>query len=121
MRGRASRPDNNLIYATSYRRHLVKESFSDTDGDDIHINDTIQESLSLSDRFGLAVSFTKPGKEQYLEIVFALAREKKLMISIDELTSEAEKFAISRGGRSPRCARQFISALETRSKLCDDI
>lgn len=119
--GLAVRPDNTLIYATSNRRHIVKESFSDRDGDDIHINDTIQESLSLSDRFGLAVSFTKPGKEQYLEIVFALAREKKLMISIDELTSEAEKFAISRGGRSPRCARQFISALETRSKLCDDI
>lgn len=115
--GLAVRPDNTLIYATSNRRHIVKESFADRQGDDIHINDTIQETLSLSDRFGLAVSFTKPGKEQYLEIVYALAREKKLRIGIEELTAEAEKFAIERGGRSPRCARQFISALEARLEL----
>ena len=115
--GLAVRPDNTLIYATSNRRHIVKESFADRQGDDIHVNDTIQETLSLSDRFGLAVSFIKPDKEQYLEIVYALAREKRLMIGIDELTSEAEKFAITRGGRSPRCARQFISALESRLEL----
>ena len=115
--GLAVRPENTLIYATSNRRHIVKESFADRTGDDIHINDTIQESLSLSDRFGLAVSFTKPSKEQYLEIVFALAKEKKLMVGIDELTEKAERFAIERGGRSPRCARQFISALETSFSL----
>ena len=111
--GLAVRPDNTLIYATSNRRHIVKESFADRTGDDIHINDTIQETLSLSDRFGLSISFLKPNKDQYLEIVFALAREKKLMAGIDELTEKAERFAIERGGRSPRCARQFISALET--------
>lgn len=115
--GLAVRPDNTLIYATSNRRHIVKESFEDRTGDDIHINDTIQETLSLSDRFGLSVNFSKPGKDQYLEIVFALAREKQLLIGIDELTSGAESFAIERGGRSPRCARQYISALEAKLSL----
>ena len=109
--GLAVRPENALIYATSNRRHIVKESFADRQGDDIHFNDTVQETLSLSDRFGLAVGFTKPDKEQYLEIVYSLAREQKLNMSIDELTAEAEKFAISRGGRSPRCATQCLRSL----------
>ncbi len=117
--GLAVRPDNTLIYATSNRRHIVKESFSERDGDDIHHNDTVQETLSLSDRFGLSVNFTKPNKEQYLTIVFHLAKEKKLSIGIEELTRGAERFAIERGGRSPRCARQYISALETELRLSD--
>ena len=107
--GLAVRPDNTLIYATSNRRHIVKESFSDRDGDDIHHNDTIQESLSLSDRFGLSVNFSKPDKTQYLEIVLELAKLYRLSISTDELLNGAERFAIERGGRSPRCARQYIS------------
>ncbi len=111
----AARPQNTLIYATSNRRHIVRENFSERSGDDIHINDTIQETLSLADRFGLSVNFSKPGKEQYLEIVFALAREKKLSVSIDDLTAGAESFAIERGGRSPRCARQYIAALEAEN------
>ncbi len=109
--GLAVRPENALIYATSNRRHIVKESFAERQGDDIHFNDTVQETLSLSDRFGLAVGFTKPDKEQYLEIVFSLARDQKLNMSIEELTAEAEKFAISRGGRSPRCAIQCLNYL----------
>lgn len=115
--GLAVRPANTLIYATSNRRHIVKESFSERSGDDIHANDTMQETLSLSDRFGLSVNFSKPTKEQYLTIVFALAKEKHLMMGVDELTREAEQFAISRGGRSPRCARQFIAAMQTRLDL----
>ncbi len=114
--GLAVRPDNSLIYATSNRRHIIKETFSEREGDDLHRNDTIQESLSLSDRFGLSVSFTKPDKKQYLDIVFALAKEKQLKISIDELTIGAEKYAIERGGRSPRCAKQYISAIEAEFK-----
>lgn len=115
--GLAVRPQNTLIYATSNRRHIVKESFADRQGDDIHVNDTIQETLSLSDRFGLAVNFSKPDKEQYLEIVLSLAKEKHLLVSIEELTAEAEKFAITRGGRSPRCARQFIASMEAKLTL----
>ncbi|MEE3403515.1 MAG: ATP-binding protein [Acutalibacteraceae bacterium] len=115
--GLAVRPANTLIYATSNRRHIVKESFAERNGDDIHVNDTIQETLSLSDRFGLAVNFSKPTKEQYIEIVEGLAAEKQLSLDHDTLIAEAEQFAIGRGGRSPRCAIQFIAAAEAKQKL----
>ena len=72
--GVAARPENTLIYATSNRRHLVRETFSDRDGDEIHRGDTIQESLSLADRFGLSVNFSLPSKEKYLAIVEELAK-----------------------------------------------
>lgn len=115
--GLAARPDNTLIYATSNRRHLIKESFSDRDGDDLHRNDTIQESLSLSDRFGLSVNFMKPDKAVYLEIVRGLADEYGIYTDTTGLEIAAEKFALERGGRSPRCARQFISSV--RAGLTD--
>ncbi len=115
--GLAVRPRNTLIYATSNRRHIVKESFAERSGDDVHVNDTIQETLSLSDRFGLAVNFSKPDKQQYETIVEGLAAEKQLSVDRDKLLYEAERFAISRGGRSPRCAIQFIAALEAEQTL----
>lgn len=114
--GLAARPDNTLIYATSNRRHIIKENFSERDGDDMHRNDTIQETLSLSDRFGMSVNFSKPDKEQYLEIVISLAKERQLDISIDELSANAERWAIQRGGRSPRTAKQFIALTEAEQK-----
>lgn len=109
--GLAARPENTLIYATSNRRHLIKETFSDRDGDDMHRNDSMQETLSLSDRFGLAVNFSKPGKDEYLHIIFELAKEIGLDRNEEELQRAAEEFALTRGGRSPRCARQFIAAV----------
>ena len=112
--GLAARPDNTLIYATSNRRHLIKENFSDRSGDEIHRNDSVQESLSLYDRFGLAVNFSKPNKEDYINIVLNLAKEKNLNIGIEELEKDAEQWAIQRGGRSPRCAKQFISFTEAK-------
>ena len=112
--GLAARPENTLIYATSNRRHLIKESFADRDGDDIHRNDTMQETLSLSDRFGLSVNFSKPDKNEYLAIVRSLARERKIDVSIEELERGAERWALERSGRSPRCARQYISVTEAR-------
>lgn len=118
--GLAARPDNTLIYATSNRRHLVKEDFSDRAGDELHRNDSIQENLSLSDRFGLSISFVKPDKEKYLEIVRSLARERNINMSIEELEKGAEQWAIERGGRSPRCARQFISITEARMKTAQE-
>ncbi len=114
--GLAARPENTLIYATSNRRHLIKENFSDRAGDEVHRNDSIQESLSLSDRFGLSVNFTNPDKQKYLDIVFSLAKERNLDIGMDELETGAERWALERGGRSPRCARQFISITEARMK-----
>lgn len=110
--GLAARPANTLIYATSNRRHIIKETFSDRDGDDMHRNDSMQESLSLSDRFGMSVNFSKPDKDQYLEIVMSLANENHIEMDTEELCTRAEKWAIQRGGRSPRAARQFISFIQ---------
>ena len=110
--GIAARPKNALIYATSNRRHLVKESFSDrSNDDDVNTRDNMQESLSLSDRFGLAVCYTAPSKKDYMDIVLALAKEHNIQKTESELTIEAERFALAKGGRSPRCAKQFVESL----------
>ena len=102
---------NGVIYATSNRRHLVKESFSGRDGDDVHRNDTMQEIISLSERFGIQVTFQKPNKETYLGIVRHLAAEKGISMDENELDMLAERFALGRGGRSARAATQFIDGL----------
>ena len=112
--GLAARPANTLIYATSNRRHLVRETFSDREGDEVHKGDTIQESLSLADRFGLSIRFSVPDKWRYLEIVRQLAVQRGLEDHLDELEGPAERWATERGGRSPRCARQFIDDAEAR-------
>ena len=114
--GLAARPENTLIYATSNRRHLIREAFSDREGDEIHRGDTIQESLSLADRFGLAINFSLPGKDEYLQIVRLLAGQRGLGEHLRELEEGAERWAIGRGGRSPRCAKQYIRAAEARIK-----
>lgn len=112
LEGSASAKANNaVIYATSNRRHLVKESFSDRDGDDIHRADTIQELLSLSERFGLTIQYSKPSKDLYLKIVKSLAQKKELAISENELCMKAEAFALRKGGRSARAAKQFVDSL----------
>lgn len=109
----SARTGNTAIYATSNRRHLVKESFSDRNGDDdVHRNDTLQETLSLSARFGLRVNFSRPDKKAYVTIATELARSKGITLSDDELALKAEQFAISSGnGRSARTAKQFIAGL----------
>ena len=115
--GLAARRDNMLIYATSNLRHLVREKFSDREGDELHRGDTMQEQLSLSDRFGLMVTFINPGRQQYYDILDGITADRKLEISADELHAGAERWALSRGGRSPRTARQYIDHLEARLKL----
>ncbi len=112
LEGSASaKADNAIIYATSNRRHIIKESFSERDGNEVHINDTLQETLSLSERFGLVVLFQKPNKQLYLEIVHELARRAGITADIAKLDVEAEAFALRRGNRSARCAEQFIDTL----------
>lgn len=107
-----SRSSNAVIYATSNRRHIVKESFADRTGtDDVHRNDTMQELLSLSDRFGLTVYFQKPNKLLYLDIVYELAERNGIELEKTQLDIKAEAFALSRGSRSPRAAEQFIKSL----------
>ena len=107
----AARSRNVVIYATSNRRHLVKESFSDREGDDIHRNDTMQEIISLSERFGIQITFQKPNKQTYLGIVRHLAGEAGIELPEGELEARAERFALGRGGRSARAARQFVDGL----------
>ena len=103
---------NAVIYATSNRRHIVKETFSGrSDADDVHHNDTVQELMSLSDRFGLTVYFEKPDKALYLDIVRTLAEKNGLKIDVKELEVKAEAFALNKGSRSPRAAEQFINSL----------
>ena len=106
--GVAARPENCLVYATSNRRHLVKESFSERNADDVHAGDTIQEKLALYDRFDQTVNFFAPDQEKYLAIIHALANERHLCIAKEELELGAVRWAIRSGGRSPRTARQFI-------------
>ena len=107
-----SRSTNAVIYATSNRRHIVKESFADRTGtDDVHRNDTMQELLSLSDRFGLTVYYQKPNKALYLQIVNDLAKRYNVTMDENELGINAEAFALSKGSRSPRAAEQFIKSL----------
>lgn len=102
---------NVVIYATSNRRHIIKEKFSDRDGDEVHRNDTMQELVSLSERFGIHLTFSKPNKETFLHIVNHLAEENGIDMPKDELELLAERFALERGGRSARLARQFIDGL----------
>lgn len=107
----SARADNIAIYATSNRRHLVKESFSDREGDDIHRNDTIQELISLSARFGLTVSFSRPDKKAYINIVTELARKNGIEMDENALSVQAEAFALRGSGRSARTAKQFVNQL----------
>ena len=115
LEGSASvKADNTVIYATSNRRHLIRESFTDREGDDIHRNDTIQETMSLSSRFGLTILFNKPAKAEYLEIVHALAEKKGIEMDAVELEKQAQAFAIRKGGATPRAAEQFTDSLLTK-------
>ncbi len=107
----SARADNIVIYATSNRRHLVKESFSDRAGDDVHRNDTMQEMISLSARFGLKVNFSKPDKNAYIKIVSELAKKNNIAMDEKELSVKAEAFALRSGGRSARTAKQFVNQL----------
>lgn len=134
LEGSASAKANNaVIYATSNRRHIIRESFDDREGTDVHRNDTMQEMLSLSERFGLVVLFQKPSRKLYLDIVHELAARCGLCRNIPEATTEkqvnekeknktgmtdmseldvrAEAFALRRGNRSARCAEQFVNQL----------
>ena len=114
--GVAGKTENIVIYATSNRRNLVKENFSDRNGDDIHLQDTIQEVMSLSARFGLKITFSKPDKDLYLSIVENLSMQYNISIDKNELFLSAEAFALRNGGRSPRTAKQFIEYLASKSE-----
>ena len=105
------RPENVAIYATSNRRHLIREDFADRIGSDIHRDETIQERTSLSERFGLRIPYLSLGKPEFLETVEKLAAHKGLQIDHDRLVREANMWEIQHGGRTPRTAKQFVDYL----------
>ena len=111
--GLEKKPDNILIYATSNRRHLIRETFKDKEDRDeeLHTNDTVQEKLSLVARFGVTIYFGKPAKKEFQEIVLALAEKNGIDMPEDELLLEANKWELSHGGLSGRTAQQFIDYL----------
>ena len=113
--GLETKPDNVLIYATSNRRHLIRETWSDRSDmsqDELHRSDTMQEKLSLVNRFGVSINFSKPTQKEYFEIVCKLAkRYETITLSDEELCREANKWELSHGGISGRTAQQFINYL----------
>ncbi|MBP2645927.1 MAG: hypothetical protein H6Q75_1367 [Firmicutes bacterium] len=110
--GIEAKPANVLLYATSNRRHLVKESWSDrADSDDIHTADSVQEKISLVDRFGITITFQTPDQNEFLRIVNGIARRNSIALPEEELKRAALRWEMSRSGRSGRVARQFVTHL----------
>lgn len=112
--GLETKPDNVLIYATSNRRHLIKETWNDRNdyNVELHQSDTMQEKLSLVNRFGVTISFSKPSKKEFNNIVTTLAAKyPEIKMTEEELILEANKWEMSHGGISGRCAQQFINYL----------
>ena len=105
-------PNNIAVYVTSNYRHLIKENFTDRTGDDIHIEDTIQQIMSLTNRFGMIITFQRPGRDLFKEIVLSYAKENNIKTDKEELIKQAEAYVIRSAGRSPRVAKQFIELLK---------
>lgn len=114
--GVETRPENILIYATSNRRHLIKETWSDRDDvqidNGIHRSDTMEEKLSLVNRFGVTISYSKPTQKEYFHIVTELAGKAGIKMPEDRLKAEANKWELSHGGISGRTAQQFINYIQ---------
>ena len=110
-------PDNAVIYATSNRRHLVRESFQSRRGDEIHLNDTINEINSLSDRFGISLLFAKPNNDEFIDIVLKLAEEYSIDMEPDIIIQKAQRLALIKGSKSPRVARQLIDNLRNNMDI----
>ena len=109
------KPDNVLIYATSNRRHLIRETWTDrTDlenNNGMHKSDTMQEKLSLVNRFGVTINYSKPSQKEYFQIVVGLAEKNGIHMTEEELCAEANKWELSHSGISGRTAQQFINYL----------
>lgn len=119
--GVETRPDNILIYATSNRRHLIKETWNDRNdqdnSNDKHHSDTVEEKLSLVNRFGVTISYSKPSQKEYFNIVTELAHKLGVNMSDEQLCAEANKWELSHGGISGRTATQFVNYIQA---VCDE-
>ena len=112
--GLEKKPENVLIYATSNRRHLIRENYADKEGDirsDMHTSDTVQEKLSLAYRFGVTIYFGAPVKKEFQQILEVLAQRNGIDMPLEQLYLEANAWELSHGGRSGRTAQQFIDHL----------
>ena len=122
--GLEKKPDNVLIYATSNRRHLIRETWSDRSDmsqDELHRSDTMQEKLSLAARFGVTIGYYRPKQQEYFEIVKQLAKKyPQITLSEEELCLKANQWELSHGGISGRTATQFIANL-AGSVLQDEV
>ena len=101
--------DNVLIYATSNRRHLVRENWSDREGGEVHVNDHMQETLSLAERFGISLVFSAPTQKEYLNIVAGLLKKRGIEMNAD-IEKQAVVWEMNYGGKSARCAKQFVTS-----------
>ena len=109
-------PKNVLIYATSNRRHLIRETWADREGGEVHKNDQMQETLSLSERFGISLVFSLPNQKEYLNIVSEMLKKHGIDMN-GEIEREAVIWAMNYGGRSARCAKQFVTSYISKSKV----
>ena len=114
--GLAAQPDNALIYATSNRRHLVRQSFSDRAGDEVDAFETISEKTALAERFGLRIPYLTMSKADYLALVDHLAARAGVAMSAELLHAQAMTWEIRHAGRTPRTAQQFIASLSLQEK-----
>ena len=116
--GLETKPDNVLIYATSNRRHLIKETTADSKDYDteLHSSDTVQEKTSLAARFGVSIHYGFPDRKDYEKIVLALAKREGLTMEEDRLLTLANQWELTHGGRSGRCARQLVNYLAAQEK-----
>lgn len=112
-----AKPKNILIYATTNRRHIIKETSANRADSYVHKSDAVDDNMSLSDRFGLFVTFSSPNKEQFVDIGLKIAADRGLNMDKEEFESGIERFALKRGGRSPRIAKQYVDYLEGRLSL----
>jgi hypothetical protein len=109
--GLERRPDNVAIYVTSNRRHMIRESFADRAGDDVHARETLEERTSLSERFGLRLSYLALDKQRYTDMVLQMCRRQNLPYTDDQLRLEANRWEIQHGTRTPRVAMQLVEKL----------
>lgn len=113
----AAKPNNVVIYATTNRRHLLKETAANRAENYVHKSDAVDDNMSLAERFGLFVTFMVPNKDQFIDIAQKIAADKGLNVDPEVFAAGLERFSIKRGGRSPRIARQYVDMLEAKLSL----
>ena len=123
--GIQAQPENVLIYATSNRKHLIRETFGDRtmpeEEGEVHPGDSLEEKISLADRFGLVVTFSRPDQKTYLEIVKGLAQKEGISVAPEELERLALKWEMLNNGRSGRTARQFVQDLAGKAGMAEEV